>query len=160
MYRLISEINSNKIEFGPGTFDDWRLYLTRPNETSYSPKTKDYFVIIQDLGEIYGYSKIHDDFVKFYDLTSREMDSEVLALIKTLAATYGAHAEELEVWFTVIYASMLAEENNKNTQFGKRIKRLGMYQILIEKKSPNFAANFLSGRSFAEIDREMQKHGF
>ena len=37
---------------------------------------------------------------------------------------------------------MITEENKRNTRLGKRIKRLGMHQVLIEEIQPAIAVNF------------------
>jgi hypothetical protein len=55
---------------------------------------------------------------------------------------------------------MIAEENKENTKLGKRIKRLGMYQTLVEKLDPFLAANFSRGMKWQEIDEECHKRGF
>jgi hypothetical protein len=83
-----------------------------------------------------------------------------LNLTGTLAAKYGEDAEEIEIWLTVIYAGMIAEENKAHAVLGKRIKRLGMYQVLIEKLSPDYAANFSKGKKWRELDAVMKGKGF
>jgi hypothetical protein len=66
----------------------------------------------------------------------------------------------IDIWFTVIYAGMVAEENKKNAKLKKRIKRLGMFQVLIEKKSAEYAANFSKGKKWKELDTIMLSAGF
>ena len=55
---------------------------------------------------------------------------------------------------------MVAEENKLNTKLGKRIKRLGIYQILIENSSPETAAVFSKGKKWKELDDLMKTKGF
>ncbi len=42
----------------------------------------------------------------------------------------------MEIWFNVLYAGMVAEENKENAVLKKRIKRLGMHQVLIDGLEP------------------------
>ena len=69
-------------------------------------------------------------------------------------------AEEIDIWFTVIYGGMVAEENKEFAVLKKRIKRLGMHQILIERKDAEYAANFSKGKKWKELDELMKKRGF
>jgi len=42
---------------------------------------------------------------------------------------------------------MIAEENKKNIKLEKRIKRLGLHILLINKKDAFFSANYMKGKS-------------
>jgi hypothetical protein len=55
---------------------------------------------------------------------------------------------------------MIAEENKENTILGKRIKRLGMYQTLIEGLPAEMSANFSRGMKWKQLDKECTKRGF
>jgi hypothetical protein len=55
---------------------------------------------------------------------------------------------------------MVAEENKTNTKLGKKIKRLGVHQILIENMKPEIAANFSKGMKWQEISNECKIRGF
>lgn len=55
---------------------------------------------------------------------------------------------------------MIAEENKKHTKLGRRIKRLGIYTLLIEKRDLNYAANFMKGMPWRKIDRLCRERGF
>jgi len=150
----------NLIEFDQGAFDSWCVYLTRDNNPRYAPKDIEYFSILHDLGKIYGENKIYTDFVEFYNITNRSLDNRVLSLISSISEKYNHHAEELDVWFTIIYAGMVAEENKQNAKLKKRIKRLGMHQLLIEGVSPQVAASFSKGKTWRELDKLMILKGF
>jgi hypothetical protein len=73
---------------------------------------------------------------------------------------YSNHVEEADIWFTVIYAGMIAEENKANAVLKKRIKRLGMYQLMIQNINPEVAANFSKGKNWRELDVLMKQYGF
>ena len=66
----------------------------------------------------------------------------------------------MEIWLNVLYAGMIAEENKKNAILKKRIKRLGMYQVLIEQMPPEQAAVFSKGKKWKELDQLMATKGF
>ena len=56
--------------------------------------------------------------------------------------------------------AMIAEENKANTKLGKKIKRLGVHQILIENITPNISANYSKGMKWREIEKECKERGF
>ena len=66
----------------------------------------------------------------------------------------------MEIWFTIIYAAMIAEENKANAILKKRIKRLGMYQVLIQNMKPEEAAQFSRGKSASSLNILMNIAGF
>lgn len=148
------------IEFDNGSFDSWCVYLTRPNKPRYAPKDIEYFTILQEYGKIYGAQKICNDFLKFYNLTNNTVNPDVLNLIDSLSKSYNNDAEEFEIWFTIIYAGMVAEENKSNAKLKKRIKRLGLHQVLIEGIAPEIASNFSKGKEWRSLDILMKSKGF
>lgn len=161
MSTKISTINNiNIIEFDNGSFDTWCVYLKRGDARRYSPKDIEYFTFFQQQGLVYGNKIIYNDFVEIYSKTTNALDTSVLTLIKKISTTYPQNAEEMEIWFTIIYAAMIAEENKANTVLKKRIKRLGMYQILIQNMAPEEAAKFSKGKSASSLDIIMQIAGF
>lgn len=161
MPTLIKNVrNGNVIEFDSGKFDAWCVYLKRPNKLRYPPLDTEYFSKLKVLGSSHGSQKIYDDFVRFYTPTSKNIDNNVLNLITEIADGYGNDAEEIDIWFSVVYAGMIAEENKQFAVLKKRIKRLGMHQVLIEGLEPNYAANFSKGKKWRELDGVMREKGF
>lgn len=152
--------NRNIIEFDNGTFDGWCVYLKRPGIPRYAPRDNEYFGQLKRLGSIYGSQKIYNDFTRYYTLTTKNIDVAVLNLITTISNDYNKDAEEIDIWFTVIYAGMIAEENKANAILKKRIKRLGMHQVLVESLDVNYAANFSKGKKWYELDVIMKQKGF
>ena len=55
---------------------------------------------------------------------------------------------------------MVAEENKQFTKLGRRVKRLGMHQVLRDRIPPAQAADFSRGRTWQEIDAECRERGF
>lgn len=161
MRTLIKRIsNGSIIEFDSGSFDDWCVYLSRTGERRFAPKDIQYFTEIQNYAKKYTSNKIYNDFVKIYDITSSDIKKDVLDKITDISNHYDEDSINIDIWFTVIYAGMVAEENKKFAILKKRVKRLGMHQILIENKTPSFAANFSKGKKWRELDIIMKKHGF
>ena len=95
-----------------------------------------------------------------FNSTAAVPDPHVFKLIKMLATQYRADSLEIEIWLNVLYAGMIAEENKKKAILKKRIKRLGMHQVLIEKIEPEIAAVFSKGKNWKELDILMKQKGF
>lgn len=148
------------LTFDYGAFDGWCVYLQRAKQPKYAPTDSQYFKRLWQLGQIHGCQKIYDDFVKFYTLTSKNIDQQVLDLISKISTSYNDDALEIEILFTIIYAGMIAEENKEFTKLKKRIKRLGIHQTLIDKESPEFASNFSKGKKWRELDQLCKAKGF
>ena len=55
---------------------------------------------------------------------------------------------------------MIAEENKKNTKLGKRIKRLGIYELLYGEKNVEYATNFMKGMNWRDIEQLCKEKGF
>lgn len=161
MSRLIANLpDRSVVEFDSGSFDDWCVYLFRPNQQRYAPKDTEYFTALKNLAVIFGADKIYADFVKIYTPTTAVIDESVTDLIVQMAGFYNEHKDDICVWFTVIYAGMVAEENKKFAILKKRIKRLGIHQVLIENIDPFVAANFSKGKPWRELDVICKVRGF
>lgn len=152
--------NGGFIEFDSGSFDEWCVYLTQPGRERFAPSDVQYFSLLKVLGEKYGSKKIYEDFVVIYNRTSKRIDPIVFDLISILSTFYKTDALEMEIWFNVLYAGMIAEENKLNAILKKRIKRLGMHQVLIDGVAPQEAAVFSKGKKWKELDLIMKSKGF
>lgn len=150
----------HKVEFDKGLFDDWCVFLTRQGAARYAPKDTEYFEALKILGMQHGHAHIYNSFVNFYQHTTRFIDTRILNLITRTSDEFGTDALEIDIWFTIIYAGMIAEENKTNAILKKRIKRLGMHQLLLENKSAEEAANFSKGKKWKELDAMMRQKGF
>lgn len=161
MATLIKNVrNLHRVEFDQGRFDQWCVYLERNGLTRYAPVDTEYFEFFRQKGITYGAQRVYNDFVKIYTPTNRLIDPNVLNLITTIANTYGNDATEMDVWFSVIYAGMIAEENKANMILKKRVKRLGMYQVMTQNMQPAVAARFSFGKNWRELDALMRAGGF
>jgi hypothetical protein len=161
MAQHIKTIEGNiRVEFDKGVFDDWCVYLCKPGYVRYAPKDTDYFESLKKLGKVHGDAAIYNSFLTIYLPTNKYVNTAILDLITTESQAFGEDALEINIWFTVIYAGMVAEENKAHAILKKRIKRLGMHQLLLENKSPTEAANFSKGKKWRDLDLIMKQKGF
>lgn len=152
--------DGSALTFDEGVFDGWCVYLKRPREPEYAPTDLQCFEELEQLSKKHGCVKIYDDFITFYSATTGSIDQQVLHLIRQVSATYHKDALSIEILFATMYAGMIAEENKRFTKLKKRIKRLGVHQILVEKFSPDMAANFSRGKKWQDLDQICRQYGF
>ncbi len=149
------------IEQGRGKFDDYCVFLTRPEQDTYAPKDTEYFSFFIEKAREYSPEKIYQDYVKIYDKTTARIEEEVFEDIEEISDTYdGEDRLDFDIWFSVIYLGMVAEEKKAHAVLKKRIKRLGMYQILFEDMTAYQAANFSRGKKVAQLDPMCRERGF
>ena len=130
------------LEFAQGKFDDWCIYLTRPNQKSYAPRDEIYFAELLQYGNKHGARQIYDDFISIYDLSDWELKDDVFQHIHDISQKFGEDSLELEILYSILYMGMVAENNKKFTVLKKRVKRLGVHQVLVDGMPPHEAANF------------------
>jgi len=162
MATLIKDLkNGRRIIFDKGKFDDWCVYIVECNGDRIAPQDRSYFAFLRNKALSYPRNKIYHDFVRVYERTNSEVEINVLTLIDEIVDTYRDDDKlDVEQWFTVLYAGMIAEEKKANAILKKRIKRLGMYQVLVLGMEPNDAANFSRGKKVSELEPCMQQYGF
>lgn len=148
------------IEFDRGQFDDWCVYLSRPGQPRVAPRDVDYFAELQSLAQRHGAFAVYEDFVALYERTQAQPQPGVLAWITAVSAGYGKDALAMDRLLTILYAGMVAEENKAEGPLGKRIKRLGMYQSLIEWLPAEDAAQYSRRVDARRLDKECRARGF
>ena len=149
------------LEFDRGSFDDWCVYWARPGQARKALRDEEYFEQMIALAEKYGREKLYQDYLKVYEHTGQELEEKVLLAITRLAhREYGPDALLADYLLTVLYAGMIAEENKKYTKLGKRVKRLGVYGILMEGQSAQAAANLTRGMKYQQIEAMCEARGF
>ncbi len=158
--KLNSFSNGGFIEFDSGNFDGWCVFVTAPNGKRFAPTDVEYFTQIKEIGEKSGPKKLYDDFVVIYNRTTKNVDPKVFELILILSRFYENASTEFELCFNILYAGMIAEENKENAILKKRIKRLGIHQVLIDGVLPQQAAVFSKGKKWKELDEIMISKGF
>lgn len=151
--------DGSRVEFDRGTFDEWCVFVTRPRQPRHAPRDTDYFETLKDLHA--RFPRLHADFVEVFKRTTAKCDLPLFAHISKLAAQYPDDARtEVDVLLTTLCAAMIAEENRAHAPLGKRIKRLAVHQVLVEKMPVELAANFSRGIGWRELDRLCRERGF
>lgn len=149
------------IEYYRGGFDDWCVFVTEPDESKYAPKDIDYFEKLLDFSEKYGVDKVYQDFVKIYNITTSDIDVNIDNIIDSIAIEYDADdVQEMQKLLTILYMTMVAEENKKNAILKKRIKRLGVHELLINNKDIRYCVNFMKGEDYFTIAKWCKNYGF
>jgi hypothetical protein len=141
-------------------FDDWCVFLKRPTSKRVAPTDLQYFTRIKHLAAKHGSDKLYDDFVAIYGQTNTLRDDALLEQISVIASGYDDDALSVDMVLSTLYRGMLAEENKTRTKLGKRVKRLGMHQLLLENVTPEHAANFSKGKTWRHIKKECTQRGF
>lgn len=161
MNNVIKEFsNGSFLEYAFGTFDEWCVYLTDSNGNRNPPRDSDYFGTLLKLSEKYSAQKLYEDFVCIYELVGKQVDNKDLDQISRIAQKYGDDSTCVDIIFTILYMAMISEENKAHTKLGKRIKRLGIYTLLIEHKSVSYSANFMKHMGWRQIDALCREKGF
>jgi hypothetical protein len=162
MATLVKHLQNNrKVIFDTGRFDNWCVYVVESNGNKKAPLDETYFSDLYHISQKYLRNKVYDDFVRIYEETTKSIDPSVLVLIDEIVSTYAEEDEIIvEQWFTVIYAGMIAEENKQNTILKKRVKRLGIHQVLILNMPAKDAAKFSYSKKWRELDSIMKSLGF
>ena len=152
--------NGGFIEFDSGNFDGWCVFITTPEGKRFAPTDVEYFTQIREISEKFGPQKVYDDFVVIYNRTTKNVEPKVFELILALSRFYVDASTEFELCFNILYAGMIAEENKENAILKKRIKRLGVHQVIIDGVLPEKAAVFSKGKKWKELDEIMKSKGF
>jgi hypothetical protein len=156
--KILETSNGDELFFGGGKFDDWCIYVARKDSKDFMfPLDSWYFTELKRIND--EQPEVYEDFVRIYEVTTKETNQDVIDLIRELASKYD-EKHLVELIYSILYAGMIAEENKENTMLGKRIKRLGMYQTLVDNMEPATAANFSRGMRWQEIDEQCKKRGF
>ena len=159
--RVVHELeNGYLIYYDRGKFDDWCVYMRTIDGATFAPRDEWYFAKLQQFATTFSAQQIYADFVRIYDQTATEISQETLRSIVQMTRAYANEADRVAALLIVIYAGMVAEERKENTRLGKRIKRLGMHQALIEGLPAKVAANFSRGMKWREIAQECERRGF
>lgn len=153
-------LDGSFLEYDKGCFDDWCVYLTQPSGKRKPPRDIDYFSAIKTYAAKYGIEKIYNDYVRIYEMTGKQVETDSLHRITEISSGYGHDALQIDIIFSILYMTMIAEEQKENTRLGKRIKRLGIYALLFENKTVSESANFMSGMGWKEIDNLCRQRGF
>ena len=158
--RIMDFADGAYLEYDQGSFDSWCVYIVTARGNRNAPSDTDYFGVLQEMSALYGAEKVYRDFVSLYERTGKAVDQKTIDCIRQLAAGYEAGRLNMEKALGMLYMAMIAEENKAYTKLGKRIKRLGVYKLLIEGADMETAANFMKGMNWRQIDALCRQRGF
>jgi hypothetical protein len=151
--------DGTRVDFDHGSFDAWCVYVTRPGQPRHAPRDADYFTTLRDLHE--QFPRLHEDFVAVFSRTTAQIDPALIETIGELASHYPPAVRiEVHLLLATLYAAMIAEENREHAPLGKRIKRLGVHQVLVEGWPVETAAHFSRGKPWRELDALCRARGF
>lgn len=149
------------LKYDNGNFDRWCVYYVDENSVNKALTDFYYFEKMRKLALKYGIDRVHNDFLKVYNSTGKSIEVRILNTITQVSFTYDSEDSlEVDKLFTILYATMIAEENKKNTKLGKRIKRLGIYELLYGEKNVEYATNFMKGMNWRDIEQLCKEKGF
>lgn len=162
MNRIVKTFKDNSyLMFDKGKIDDWCVYVVNSNGERYAPKDIDYLNDLRILSNKYGYNKVYTDFVVIYELTTKIVVQSTLDTIEKISSSYNLedtlHVNKL---FTILYMTMISEENYPNTRLGRKIKRLAIYEILVNNNDVYYSANFMKGMNWRKINELCKIRGF
>lgn len=165
--RVISTFADNSyLSYAQGSKDRWCVYYTAPPNPPIPLLDRQYFQILLELAEEYGAEPVYADFVSIYDRTTDEVDELVLADIQgTVAAHYPNDLLRAAKVFTTLYMAMVSEfyyitPSGRPSRLQKRVKRLGVYQILFTDMTVEQAANYSKGQNYNTLNTLCLQYGF
>lgn len=146
------------LSFGKGNFDEWAVLLEHPTYP-HMPTDEWYFKKLVKFSLYSSPPELYDQFVDIYDVTTKEVSQFALDKISGIAKKY-PYPLEVEIVLCILYMGMIAEENKQGAILGKKIKRLGVYQTLIEGLGPFKAAHYSRGQSADYLVQVCKFRGF
>lgn len=159
-FKILTFEDNTQLKYEQGNFDEWCVYYYDENGKKRALRDVEYFRQLKWLSLKFGAERIYKDYVQIYNNTHKEIEPQTVDLISAIASQYEDSKLEVKKVFSELYMTMISEENKKNTKLGKRIKRLGVYVLLLEGKNEQEAANFLRGLGAEEISQMCITRGF
>ena len=155
--------DSVKLWFGKGSFDNWCIHVLSDGRYPRFPTDEWYFGIVKGWTEFRSPEAIYADFVKIYNVVGTDAKypatKPVVEMIQSMSWNYRDDFEACVIW-TILYMGMIAEENKDGAILKKRIKRLGVHQILVDGMAVRTAAHFSRGKDSTELVMECHARGF
>jgi len=157
------------IFIAPGNQDEYSIFTMNPAGIVNFPEDVKYFQDLQILGKKYGNRFIYDIFLDVYNLTNyndyyeKSYDTTIGKIINRinehtfLKTIVGDELQTLTRTMILLYSIMVSEELRENAPLGKNLKRLSMYQVMLEGMNPVDAANFSRGKKFPTLMQECTK---
>lgn len=157
-----SQGNDVSIYFSEGSFDNYCVYVNEvPSVFRHAMKDKEYFNWILLLSKQYGVNQVWDDFCDIYDNVSMNPDDkvnpkEIMLKVVNIDMHY---TEDTIKWWLVFYMTMVAECKKKYAILKKRIKKLGVYNVLIDGWNINYVVEYMKNMHWTELNELMKERG-
>jgi len=154
---MITTNTGYKIYFGRGKFDDWCVFYNDTDDKKFIPLDKHYFQWILDLSKKYGVEQVYNDFLKVYDAADEIFDEdECISLCTEIDKNY---EEGTTHWWVIYYMTMVAECKKENAILKKRIKHLGVYNVLFDGYDVDYVTKYMRGKGWRYLDKLMKERG-
>ena len=134
-----------------GEFDPWCVYV------QHIPLDKEYFKQLKILSDKYGRDKVYNDFLKVYNIVDENFDNKLgLSIAQEIDSTYEENT--IPLWI-ILYMTMIAEERKENAILKKRIKHLGVYNVLIDECDIDDVVTYMKNVDWKILDKYMKERG-
>jgi len=143
------------IYFDKGKIDKYCVYINGRGMWRHAPTDIEYFTWILELSDKYGVDKVWSDFNKIYEITGDFINYTLAEeVIYQIDKTYD---EDTLLWWIVFYMTMVAECKKERAILKKRIKRLGVYNVLIDKWDVSYVAQYMRHKHWKYLAKEMKE---
>ena len=148
-----------KMRFGWGNFDKYCVHVyDTVNRKKWFPLDEEYFQWIYDLSMVFGVDNVFDDFLLLYENVDVDStNNDCYYLTKGLDLHYPSI--DTQHWWMIFYMTMYAECVKKGAILKKRIKLLGVYNILYDGYSIPYVVKYMRDMSWYELDDLMYERG-
>ena len=147
----------NEVNIATGRFDKWCYYLTYNKKKKTIPLDKDYFQWILYLSKKYGVDQVYSDFLIVYEAADEIFDEDECYSICSEVDKH--YEEDTTHWWVIYYMTMVAECKKKNAILKKRIKHLGVYNILFDGYDVDYVTKYMRGKGWRYLDKLMKERG-
>ena len=142
--------------FGEGNIDEWCVYCVKPNHKTWFAYDHEYLSWIRKMGKFHGEKKVYDSFVRIYDSVSYDFNmDDGYEVVCDVSKDY-RKTDHFWCWF---WMTMVAEERKENAILGKRIKRLGVYNMLFDKYKLQHVTSYMVGMKWYDLEDLMVERG-
>lgn len=154
---MITTNTDYKIYFDRGKFDDWCVFYINDENKKFIPLDKHYFQWILDLSKKYGVDQVYSDFLLVYEAADEIFDEDDCL---SLCTEIDKHYEEGTThWWVIYYMTMVAECKKENAILKKRIKHLGVYNVLFDGYDIEYVTRYMRGKGWRYLDKLMKERG-
>ena len=142
--------------FGEGNIDEWCVYCVKPNNRTWFAYDSEYLSWIKKMGKFHGEQKVYDSFCRIFDNVHYNFNmGDGYNIVCEVSKDYH-RTGHFWAWF---WMTMIAEERKDNAILGKRIKRLGVYNMLFDKYKLGYVTQYMVGKKWYELEALMDERG-